>query len=1146
MANGASEFDTIERIAAELAALVEPLALAANTRAFPSFMREFGWDTAAPIAAVSDLAAIADGITELVEEQAGADDGASLITHLVSLFGSIRDLSSGTGLPATIDATQFTQDFPSQLVQYLIVEYLLGRQRVIGEILRTVGVIRLTDQPASGQRPAYRRLEVALDDIQKTLSDPLALAKGAYRWGQADLDALGLLHNLYRLGDALGLDISMRPIGTWAEGRFLVGATFPLEHTQAVAWNLTPHTEGSSRVTAGLAIHVVPAKATDLPGVSVAPFVDGMASERFTLASDLALDIKAGFDVEGGLDLVVRPAKDIELLVDLAGAAAASTAEFAATLTYGASGTPTVLLGSKGGSRFEFGAAEFTFGARMRGSNRSIYGELALRDAAIVIIGGKNADGFLAKLLPDETRAEASITIGLDSTAGLTFTGSGGLVIKLPVHIELGPLEIVGALIAIKPGPQGIPIDLAGTIKGKLGPLQAVVENVGLRATLTFPSGGGNLGPLNVAFGFRPPNGVGMSINAGVVKGGGYLYFDFDEGEYAGALELNFADFLDLKAIGLITTKMPDGSRGFSLLVIITVEFNPGFQLGYGFKLIGVGGLLGLNRTMVLQALAEGVRTGAVNGILFPVDPVANAPRILSDLRAIFPPALDRFLIGPMAKIGWGTPTVISLELGIIIEIPGNIAILGVLRLALGDNDGEAVLVLQVNFVGALEFDKKRGWFFAAIFDSRILTITIEGEMGVLIAVGEDANLLISAGGFHPLYTPPPLPFPSPKRIALSLIDSDYASIRAETYFALTTNSVQMGVAAQLKFDFEVITIDGHFAFDALLRFVPLYFIVQVTAGVSLKVGGAGVFNVDLQLSFEGPTPWRARGHAEVSLLCFKVSKDFDETWGVVVTAMLDPVLVLDLIRKEIEKAENWRALPPASANLLVTLRTVAPAELILHPLGALEFSQNALPLDMTLDKVGEQPLADVKRVSVRPTPAQSGTGPAFATSGEPRRSFAPAQYQTLTDAQKLSAPAFQPMVSGVLLNVRNAGLVTGRGVRRSVRYEETIIDTSYRRHTRRFVELGQRLFAHFAKGAAISKNSRSETRRIELAPFRDGVTLRAEEYAVAYTDDNRAASATFTTEVAAREWMAAATADAPALGAALHVIPAVELSEAA
>ena len=51
------------------------------------------------------------------------------------------------------------------------------------------------------------------------------------------------------------------------------------------------------------------------------------------------------------------------------------------------------------------------------------------------------------------------------------------------------------------------------------------------------------------------------SIDAGVVKGGGYLYIDSDASEYAGALELDFADFLALKAIGLITTRCPTARR---------------------------------------------------------------------------------------------------------------------------------------------------------------------------------------------------------------------------------------------------------------------------------------------------------------------------------------------------------------------------------------------------------------------------------------------------------------------------------------------------------------------------------------------------------------------------------------------------------
>ena len=81
-----------------------------------------------------------------------------------------------------------------------------------------------------------------------------------------------------------------------------------------------------------------------------------------------------------------------------------------------------------------------------------------------------------------------------------------------------------------------------------------------------------------------------------------------------------------------------------------------------------------------------GVRTGAMNSILFPQDVVANITRIVSDLKAIFPLAEGHFLVGPMGKLGWGTPTLISLELGVILDIPApQIVIIGVLRCILPD-----------------------------------------------------------------------------------------------------------------------------------------------------------------------------------------------------------------------------------------------------------------------------------------------------------------------------------------------------------------------------------------------------------------------------------------------------------------------------
>src|SRR5262249_12087863 len=137
----------------------------------------------------------------------------------------------------------------------------------------------------------------------------------------------------------------------------------------------------------------------------------------------------------------------------------------------------------------------------------------------------------------------------------------------------------------------------------------------------------------------------------------------------------------------------------------------------------------------------------------------------------------------------------------------------------------DAVLLLQVNFVGAIEFDKKRVYFFAGLFGSRLLFMTLEGEMGVLAAFGEDANFVLSVGGSHPQSQPPPLPFPSPARISINILNEDFGRIRAQTYFAITPNTAQLGVSAELYFGYGSFSLEGQFAFDALFRFSPFYFI---------------------------------------------------------------------------------------------------------------------------------------------------------------------------------------------------------------------------------------------------------------------------------------------------------------------------------
>ncbi len=962
--------DTLAVIAEQLGLALSPIETAVISEdTFAAFMRLLGWETAGYIPVVQNLGALVTNIISAVENGLDETQAANVISQIVNLFSAVSQLSSASGLPGTIDVAEFQSDFPGQLVDYLVGRYLLNNSPKLGAALLAAGVIRQTPKPAAGKRPAYIRIDIAWNDIGNVLNDPLGTFRNAYSWGGASFDQKLFLNNMTTLGRALGLTVFSVPVGDPLKAALTQGAT-AVTNVQdfTLRAQLIGNLVSEADLTAGLDFYALPPTASAAPGIALLPYVTGSATTTIGISDRLSLILKAAFDLAGGILVSIRPDQPVTLSTGIFGGSAGSAAAFSVTLSnQDPTGAKSVLLGTEGASRLEYSSLGITVGYRTDSQSGSFYTEAALTDGALVIAPGADADGFLAQLLPDNLTVDASITVGLDSRTGVYFSGSGGLEIEIPAHVSLGPIEIMSATISVKPSSGAIPIELGATLQGNLGPLQAVVEDVGISIPLTFPKNGGNLGPVNAGLKFLPPKGVGLSLDAGIVSGGGFLYIDTDRGEYAGALQLEIADFLSVAAIGLISTKMPDGSKGFSLLIIITADFGAGIQLSFGFTLLAVGGLLGLNRTMLFQPLMDGVRTNAIQSIMFPQDVIANAPRIISDLRAIFPPQEGTFLIGPMAKIGWGEPTLISLSLGVIIEIPpGDVAILGILKMALPAEE-LAILVLQVNFAGALEFDKQRFYFFASLFDSHVLFITLTGQMGVLFAYGDDANFVVSVGGFHPQFNPPPLPFPSPQRIAIDLINESYAKIHADGYFAITTNTVQFGTHSSYFFGFSACSVEGSSGFDALIQFSPFHFTVEISTQFSVKVFGLGVYGVGIDVTLEGPTPWHVHGTASLSFFFFSIDIGIDFTWGDNPNTTLPPVAVMPILAGELQKNTNWKAQPPPNTKLLVTLRQLDPAEaaMVLHPAGTLQVSQRTIPLDLLLDKVGAQKPSDANEFSL-------------------------------------------------------------------------------------------------------------------------------------------------------------------------------------
>ncbi len=1136
--------DTLAVIAEQLGLALSPLDVALTSdEIFSAFMLQLGWDTAAAIAQVKNLGAIATSILSAVDNGLDESQALNVISQIVNFFSAVGQLASASGLPATIDAAEFQSDFPGQLTDYLVGRYLLDNHAALGATLLAAGVIRKTLRPAAGKRPAYIRIEIAWSDIGNLLKDGLSTLRGAYNWGGAAFDQQTFINNMNTLADGFGLTVFSVPVAGPLKAALTQGAT-TLTNLQnfVLRCQIFGNLVGPADFTAGIDVYALPPTNSAAPGIAFLPYITGGGGQNFDISDRLSLILKASFDLAGGVLIRIRPNQPVTLQTGVFGGAAGSAAAFSITLqNHGDGGAKQVLLGTQGASRLEYSTLGITLGFRTDTQTSSFYAEAALTDAALVITPGADADGFVAKLLPDNISVDASITTGFDSKLGVYFSGSAGLEIEIPAHISLGPIEIQSATFAIKAAGAAIPIELGATIQGNLGPLQAVVQNVGISVPLTFPKNGGNLGPVNADLKFKPPNGVGLSLNAGVVVGGGFLAIDPDRGEYAGALQLEIADFLSVSAIGLISTKMPDGSKGFSLLIIITADFGAGIQLSFGFTLLAVGGLLGLNRTMLFQPLMDGVRTNSIQSIMFPKDVVANAPRIISDLKAIFPPQEGTFLIGPMAKIGWGTPTLISLSLGVIIEIPpGDVAILGILKMALPAQD-LAILVLQVNFAGALEFDKKRFYFYASLFDSHVLFITITGSMGVLFGYGDNATFVVSVGGFHPQFSPPPLPFPAPERIAIDLINESFARIHADGYFAVTTNTVQFGTHASFFFGFSALSVEGSSGFDALIQFSPFHFIAEISTQFCVKVFGVGVWGIGIDVSLSGPTPWHVHGTASLSFFFFSIDIGIDFTWGDAPNTTLPPVAVMPILSGELAKTTNWKAVPPANVKLLVSLRHLDPSEadMVLHPAGTLQVSQRSIPLDLVLQKVGNQAPSDANDFTL------NITGGGLAKVGDHNEQFPPSQFRNFDDATKLSQPAFVPQHGGIEL-AGTSTLASATAITRPVRYDLTVVDSESEPPRFRYFGHLKVFFGSFLAGNAAAQSKLSATYRTKVKPESDAVKVSDELFTVAFQSSNQAfhpEATAFTSQASAHDYVAKTVAADPSLAGQLHVLPSFEVA---
>jgi hypothetical protein len=958
-----------------------------------------------------------------IEEIAGA---AAVLIKALAEFG----MPNLSGLADPLGRPEFWASVAEQVFDDLLEQYLRVYQPIVFLVLRAWNVIRYDPTDVTGPaRVPYTRVWFDWDQAATMLTDPLQALKEGYHWGDATqpFDYEGAL-------DAIQLAFTSLRVPAAPFSPALVSAPIPgdasrsaSEDVLAVRATLLERDFPDENAFYRLGVEVYPAlrSADTAPtGLMVKPILEGGAGATLPLSSLLSFTLATVVSADDAVGLALFPG-DVGLV---AGAPAVGASLSLQTTGKG----PRYAVGNAQTSHIELSGfllrasvegsvddPEFKLEASFPGAGgqAGVKGVVNLSGADDFVQGTVKSDGLTFSFTPD---------VVWSSKAGLMFSGKPTISLDFPLSASVGPVTLTDLSVALSPTPKttsasGIELRLGLDVRAALGPITLGISQIGFAFVITpysradvqaLPAGAPapTLGALDVGLQFAPPTGVGISVDAaGLISGGGFLEHTGDE--YAGAFDVSISGYI-VKAYGLIQTTLPTGLPGYSFVAVLSVQFVPGIELPFDFTLDGVGGFIGVNRTISVDAIEAALWAHHLDGLLFPADPVAAAPQLISALGSYFPAAQGRYVFGPLAKIGWAAD-IVSGEAALLLELPEPIKLLLIGDVQVGVPSDSPQLVLHISFDGGVEMGKQLAFFDATLHDSRLESYPIGGDLAFRYSWGDQAVFALALGGFNPQFQPP-AGFPTLKRLAIS-IHSSVARIEAQSYLALTSNTLQFGARVELTAGTGSFNVHGWLGFDALCERNPLSFEFALTAGVDLRAGTDVIASVHLDGKLSGPTPWHIAGSASLSLLFFDVTVHFDKTWGSTAAALSAPNPVPALAAALADRS-SWAGALPAAARAAIT-PVGAPGDAgeaaLLDPACTLRITQRIVPLDQPITRFAGTPLGQTMTLTLDSITAfGNATTPAGTTSEE----FAPAQFLDLTDAEKLSLPSFSTFDAGVEL----------------------------------------------------------------------------------------------------------------------------------
>ncbi len=601
--------------------------------------------------------------------------------------------------------------------------------------------------------------------------------------------------------------------------------------------------------------------------------------------------------------------------------------------------------------------------------------------------------------------------------------GGSGLVLTIPISLTLGPLQVRGVTLGLTPSTDEaqppLTLELSATIVVTLSWFVLTVDRLGLHINTT---------ALDLEL---TSKGVGLAINADCVSGGGFLFFDHTSHTYAGVFDVTINGWLSLKAVGLLTTQL-NGQKIFSLLLIISAT-GLEIHLPLDFILTGVGILIGLDREINTTALEAGVKAHSLDNLMFPTDPIANAPAIVNSAAAAFPPSVGQTILGAMVQISWGAKQFARAELAVIYQWGHTRWVLLGKGRAFCPTEKNALLQIYVDFEGDYDSSAKRAFAYLSVNRTKIGGISLNGEAALLSEWGDNGTFIVSIGGFNTKYQPQvPPDFPSLKPAKITLKNSSVMKIEVTFYFAYTPNSTQVGGSISATLKAGKFGVEGAFSVDAVFQDQEPTFVFDLRGKLELKAWDVTLFLVSVEGLFEGWSPRHCRAKATFEIFIFSHTFQIDERWGDTSQVVQESAVDVNaLFVAALTDRGSWNADLPVNAQSLVTLKSATAQTL--HPLGTIRVLQRVVPLGLELERYGNGPISGNNVFQIAGVNVAGVAIPVTRLQEQ----FARSQYFNMSDDERLASPAFEHMDAGV--QVPPAPLSASRGVAATTQYKTLI-----------------------------------------------------------------------------------------------------------